>query len=370
MLYSPRMSRAGALLLFLIALLVSGAAEAQPGRHMDVRLVPETAAASAGSTINVAFVMHPRPGWHGYWRNPGDAGAEPRVTWHLPEGWTADPLQYPVPGRLIVAGLMNYVFDSDHALLATLHVPASAELDATFPIDARLDYLVCTEEVCVPETAAVTINLVVAAPGAPNPNFQAWRQALPRPLGADARFETVGGRVRIAIPLPAASAVSEPYFFPGTLDAISYSAAQAISRNGDTLILETTAGAHAATLPAIEGVLQIGNGTGLALTARRGAVPAAGTPIGTTGGGSSGDPAGGPNIVWAFLGALLGGLILNVMPCVFPILSLKALSLARAGETPSGARREALAYTAGVIATCLALGGLLLGLRAGGAAVD
>ena len=279
--YSARMSRAGALLLFLIGLFLSGAAEAQPGRHMDVRLVPETAAASAGTTISVAFVMHPQPGWHGYWRNPGDAGAEPRVTWRLPEGWTADPLQYPVPGRLIVAGLMNYVFDSDHALLATLHVPASAELDATFPIDARLDYLVCTEEVCVPETATVTANLVVAAPRAPNPDFQAWRQALPRPLGADATFETVGGRVRIAIPLPAASAVADPYFFPGTLDAIAYSAAQSVSRNGDMLIVETAAGPHAATLPAIEGVLQIGNGTALALTARRGTVPAAGTPIGT-----------------------------------------------------------------------------------------
>ena len=361
------MNRAGALFLFLIGLLVGGAAAAQPARHMDVRLVPETNAALSGSTVNVAFVMHPQPGWHGYWRNPGDAGAEPRVAWHLPEGWSAEPLQYPVPGRLLVAGLMNYVFERDYALLATLHVPAGAELGATFPVDARLDYLVCTDEVCVPETAMVTANIVISAPGAPNPAFLGYRQALPRPLGPGATFETVGGRVRIAIPLPAASQVAEPYFFAGTLDAVAYSAAQSVSRNGDTLIVETGAGPRAAALPEIEGVLQIGNGTGLALTARRGAVPAAGTPIGTMGGGG-GDRGGEPGLLWAFLGALLGGLILNVMPCVFPILSLKALSLARAGETANGARREALAYAAGVIATCVALGGLLLALKASGAA--
>jgi thiol:disulfide interchange protein/DsbC/DsbD-like thiol-disulfide interchange protein len=358
------MNRAGAFLLFLIALLAGGPAAAQP-RHMDVRLVPETAAATAGSTVTVAFVMRPQPGWHGYWRNPGDAGAEPRVAWRLPEGWSAEPLQYPVPGRLLVAGLMNYVFARDHALLATVHVAAGAELGATFPIDARLDYLVCTDQVCVPETVAVTANLVVAAPGAPNPAFQAWRQALPRPLGAEARFETAGGRVRLAIPLPASTPVAAPYFFPATADAVAYSAAQSFSRVGDMLIVETGAGPRAGALPAIEGVLQIGEGTGLALTATRGAVPAAGIPVGTAPGAPAG---GGDGIVWAFLGALLGGLILNVMPCVFPILSLKALSLARAGETASGARREALAYAGGVIATCLALGGLLLALRAGGAA--
>jgi thiol:disulfide interchange protein len=361
------MNRAGAFLLFLIALLSAGAASAQPQRHMDVRLVPETAAATAGSTVTIAFVMHPQAGWHGYWRNPGDAGAEPRLAWHLPEGWSAEPLQYPVPGRLVVAGLMNYVFARDHALLATVHVSPNAELGATFPIDARLDYLVCTDEVCVPETATVTTSLAVAAPGAPNPAFQAWRQALPRPLGAAARFETVGGRIRLAIPLPAATAVAEPYFFPGTQDAIAYSAAQSVSRSGDTLIVETGAGSRAGTLPSIEGVLQIGEGTGLAFTATRGSVPPAGTPVGSTGAGGEREPGGG--LLWAFLGAMLGGLILNVMPCVFPILSLKALSLARAGETAAGARREALAYAAGVIATCLALGGLMLGLRAGGAAV-
>jgi len=364
------MNRAGALLLFLTALLFGSAAAAQAGRHMDVRLVSETAAVAPGSTVTLAFVMRPQPGWHGYWRNPGDAGAEPRVQWRLPEGWRAGAFQYPVPTRLSVAGLMNYVFEGDHALLVPLQVPASAEPGVSFPVDARIDYLVCTDEVCVPETATVTVELHTGTAGAADPAFQAWRAALPRPLAAEGRFETVGGRVRIAIPLPAGAALADPYFFPATNDALGHSAAQSLSRNGDLLIVETAAGQLAGSLAAIEGVLGIGEGAGLSLTARRGAVPAAGTPVATSAGGAAAaDGSEGPGLLLALLGAMLGGLLLNIMPCVFPILSLKALGLARSGETEASARREALAYAAGVIVTCLALGALLLGLRAGGAAV-
>ncbi|HYI64337.1 MAG TPA: thioredoxin family protein [Allosphingosinicella sp.] len=362
------MSRPAALLSLLLACLIGGDALAQPGgRHMNVRLAAETASVAPGSTVTLAFVMRPAPGWHGYWRNPGDAGAEPRVRWRLPEGWRVEPLQYPVPVRLSVAGLMNYVFEGEHALLAVLRVPGTAEPGVAFPVDARLDYLVCTNEVCVPESATVSAELNTGTPGAADPAFRTWRQALPRPLAGEGRFEASGGRIRIAIPLPAGAALDNPYFFPGTLEALSHSAAQRLSRNGDFLIVETEAGRLAGSLPAIEGVLATGDGAGLALTARRGEVPAAGTPVATA--PEQGSAGEGPGLVLALLGALLGGLILNIMPCVFPILSLKALGLARAGETEAAARREALAYAAGVILMCLALGGLLLAIRASGAMV-
>jgi thiol:disulfide interchange protein len=354
------MNRLGAF-FFLLLVLLGGGAFAQPAaRHMNVRLVPETASAAAGSTIRLAFVMHPEPGWHGYWRNPGDAGDAPRVRWRLPEGWRAGALDFPMPGRLTVAGLMNYVFERDYALLVPVAVPASAEPGAAFPIDARLDYLVCTNELCVPESATVSTQINVAAPRDPDPSFDAYRRAIPQAAASPGRFETRGGRIRLALPLPAGAALDQAYFYPATLDALSHSAEQNISRNGDFVIVETAAGPRAGALDAVDGVLQLAAGRGLAFTARRGEVPAAGAPAG---------PAPATGLLWALLGALLGGLILNVMPCVFPILSLKALSLARAGETASGARREALAYTAGVVATCLALGAILLALRAGGAAV-
>ncbi len=374
------MTRLGALLLLLCALLAGTPASAQ--RRMDVSLVPETTNVLPGMTLTVAFVMRPGTGWHGYWRNPGDAGAEPRVRWRLPEGWQAGPLQYPAPDRLIVLGLMNYVFERDYALLATIQVPADAEPGVASPIDARLEYLVCTNEVCVPEEATVSVQVSTAAPGGPNPAFAAYRQALPRPLPGEGRFEAANGRIRLAIPVPAGASLSEPYFFPATSDALSHAAPQTISRNGDQLIVETGAGASAAALGAIEGVLELAPGVALSLTARPGAVPPAGETLATVGGGANapatadgsnaapGGASGGDeaSILLALLGAFVGGLILNVMPCVFPILSLKALSLVRASVDEGGARREALAYAAGAVAVCLALGAMLLTLRAAGVA--
>jgi DsbC/DsbD-like thiol-disulfide interchange protein/cytochrome c biogenesis protein CcdA len=354
------------LLAFLALLALGGPAPAQlarpGGNHMNVSLVAENAVVAPGSTVTLAFVMRPQPGWHGYWRNPGDAGAAPRVRWRLPEGWSADALQFPVPHRLIASGVMNYVFESDHVLLVALRLPEGTEPGVVFPIDARIDYLVCTLELCVPETANVTVELRTGATGERNPAFDGYRQALPRPMAEAARFEIVGGRLRLAIPLAAGTRLDDPYFFPATADALRHSEPERISRSGDLLIVEGAAGPRAGALQAIEGVIQLRPGAGLSLAARPGPVPAAGTLV------AAPDAAdGSPGFVFALLGALLGGLILNVMPCVFPILSLKALNLARAGETEAAARREALAYGAGVIATCLALGGVLLALKAGGA---
>ena len=355
------MNRLWALLFPLFLLL--GAPAAAQGRHMQVSLAAETATVQPGAPFTLAFVMRPQPGWHGYWRNPGDAGAEPRIRWRLPEGWTAGPLQYPVPQRLVAIGLMNYVYESDHALLVAITPPPEAEPGSVFPIDARIDYLVCTTEICVPENATVTVQVTTGRPGARNPAFDQYRRALPRPIAEPARFAVQGDRLRLAIPLSASTALPDPYVYVATLDTIRAGQPQAISRSGDLLIVEGAAGLRASQQQAVEGVLQIGPGNGLAFTARPGAVPPAGTPVGTPGGANGPESTG---FVLALLGALLGGLILNIMPCVFPILSLKALNLARAGETEAAARREALAYSLGVIATCLALGIVMLLLRSGG----
>jgi thiol:disulfide interchange protein len=358
--------------IFLFALILLGlVVPAGAQTRMNVMLAAETQGVRPGESVTIAFVMRPAAGWHGYWRNPGDAGAEPSVEWRLPPGWQAGPLQYPVPTRKTLLGLMNYVFEGDYALLATLRVPETAEPGVTVPIDARLDYLVCTAELCVPETANVSIELHTIVPGARDAAFEGFRRALPRPLGQPARFAVAGDRVRIAIPYPAGAAIADPYFFPVTPEALNHAAAQTVSRAGDYLIVETVGGRAAASLASLEGVLAIGGGAGLELTAMPGEVPVTGDVIATTSGDSApatGPSGGGASILFALLGALAGGVILNVMPCVFPILSLKALNLARAGADERAARGEALAYAAGVIAVCLALGAGLLALRAAGVA--
>ncbi len=350
-------------LLLLLASLLSllsppapASAQAPGRRHVATQLIAETDSPAAGSVVSLAIRMSPEPGWHGYWKNPGDSGTEPSVRWTLPPGASAGPLEYPVPDRLIVGGLMNYVYEGPHALLVKLRLPDGLAAGTKLPIRGRFDYLVCTREICVPESADLALDLTIGAAGAPAAAsllFDGFRRALPKRLASEARFEWSGGRFRLAVPLPASTAGGEAYFFPLTEGAIANAADQTVARKGDALIVETQAGGERPS--AVEGVLRLGDGQGFSLTALPGAVPAAETGMQSV-----------SALVAALAGAVLGGLLLNVMPCVFPILSLKALSLARAGGNEAGARREALAYAAGAVAVCLALGAAVLALRAGG----
>ena len=357
----PKRTRALLRLLVCLASMLgtvsAASAQVPQQRHVATQLIAETDAPAAGSTVSLAIRMTPEPGWHGYWKNPGDSGTETSVEWTLPAGAVAGPLEYPVPGRLIVGGLMNYVYEKPYALLLKLKVPDGLAAGTPLPVRGKLDHLVCTKEICVPESADLALDLRVGAAGATplrRAAFDRFRQALPRPLSSDARFQWSDGRFRIAIPLPASAAGNEPYFFPLTDGAIAYAAEQEVGRNGDALIIETQA---AGQQPAfVEGVLALSNGSGLSVTAQPGPVPAAASSVwqGTSA------------ILLALGGAVLGGLLLNIMPCVFPILSLKALSLAKVGGSEADARRDALAYTAGAVVICLALGAAVLALRAGG----
>lgn len=348
--------------LLLAALLLPTPARAQ---HIHPRLIAESAAPAPGQTVALALVMTPDKGWHGYWQNPGDAGVPADVKWRLPEGVSVGAFRYPVPGTLLIAGLMNYIYEREYALIAPLAVPKGARPGTPLRIQGDATWLACTEEVCVPEQGPIAVDLIVGdgrIEPATRTQFDGWRAKLPRPLGASARFEVRQRRMRIAVPLPQDVAVADPYFFPSTENAVDYAAPQNVTRNGDALIVETAArGAP----KALAGVLRLNGDTGLSIDAMPGPVPATGEPVGTT----SAATWGLRTVLIALASAVLGGLLLNVMPCVFPILSLKALGLARASVEEREARREALAYAAGVIVTCLALGSALLALRSGGAAV-
>ncbi len=356
-------------LMTIMLLMFGGVAGAQGAEtHIKASLVAESRTPAPGKPVTIALAMEPATGWHGYWRNPGDAGVETLVKWTLPDGATVSPLAYPVPQRLTMAGLMNYVFEGPYAHLITLTVPAGLAPGTKLPIRADMDWLACTDTICVPEKGSLALDLVVGdgrIVPADRARFDQWRASLPKPLNSDAKFAVENDRVRIGIPLPETVTLADPYFYPLTKDAISYAEPQRVSRAGDLLIVETAAGPSPGR--AIEGVLAIGPGNGLSLRAVPGVVPARGTPV--TGAGQGGADGGLVTLLATFGAALLGGLLLNIMPCVFPILSLKALSLVRSGESERDARREALAYAGGVILVCLALGGVLLLLRAGGEAL-
>ncbi|MGF1550411.1 MAG: protein-disulfide reductase DsbD family protein [Sphingomonadaceae bacterium] len=362
-------------LMTLLAVLAFGPAPAQlppEGRNaVAVSLVPEARTVAPGGSIWLAILMEPDPGWHGYWKNPGDSGVGTSVEWELPAGVETGELLYPVPDRLIVAGLMNYVYEGDYAHLVKLSVPGDAQPGARIPVRGKIDYLTCTKEVCVPESALLAADLRVgpaAAPAPSNADFDAHLARLPQPLGQEGRFAAAGKKLRIAIPLAEGMEIEEPYFFPLTDGAIEYNAPQRVTRSGDWILVEAAAGRDAERLETIEGVLKIGEHSGLALTARPGELPMAAAAANIPA-GQQGMSGGIGAILTALGGAILGGLILNIMPCVFPILSLKALGLAKAGGGERAARRDGLFYALGAVAVALALGGLILGLRAGGEAV-
>jgi DsbC/DsbD-like thiol-disulfide interchange protein/cytochrome c biogenesis protein CcdA len=339
------------LLLFFALLLTPALAHA---RGIEPELVAESPAPAGGGEVELAIHMRPAAGWHGYWLNPGDAGLPMDVKWQLPAGFSVGPLRYPVPTRLTVAGLMNYVYERDYAVLVQLKVPQGAS--GTIPIRAEAHWLACTDKICVPEQGELSLDLPVGS-GTPNRGqFDDWRKALPRPLATVGHFELSGDKLRVAIPLPASVATGEPYLFPVQDGVVDYEAKQGFRRSDDMLVAELQA---KGTKPAdLSGLIAFGDGDGFEFRALPGPVPEGGTPIGGLGAQA---------VLWAVLGAIAGGILLNLMPCVFPILALKALHVSRAGGEAGEARRDALAYTAGAVVGTGALGVALLLIRAAGA---
>ena len=360
-------------LFLLFAALFAAPAAAQigaPANASNIRaeLVAESAAPAPGRATTLAIAMTPAAGWHGYWLNGGDAGFGMQVTWTLPPGVSVGELAYPVPETLIIAGLMNHVYERPYALLAPLRVAANVAPGTRLPIVGEANWLACTDRVCVPERGTLRLDLVAGEGGvepASAARFDRWRGELPQPLGSPARFVRAGDKLRLALPYPAAAPLEEPHVFVAEQGPTAPGVAQRFFRAGDTLIAELGVGDR--DLPSLSGVLRIGEHRGLSFNAARGAVPSGGSPIASGAASEGGD--GVATFGWALLGAIVGGLLLNIMPCVFPILSLKALALARAGGAEAEVRAEGVAYTVGAVFTALALGAALLLLRAGGEAI-
>ena len=366
-----------AALVMLVALVLIAPASAQqevrgPGsERMPVEIVAE-GAPQPGETWTVALHFMPStPEWHGYWSNPDDAGLGMELDWDLPEGWEAGEPLYPLPKRLVIGGLMNHVYEGDYAVLVPIGVPESAAVANVAPIAVMANYLACTDKICVPQQARLTLD---PAQAGADPRFGAWRAAIVPQLDSSAQFEFTPTHLRVGIPIPAETALGDLHFFLGTPelgegDRPDYTGVQTFISEGNLLVVEMPIERLAvpdnvefAAEPrpeTITGILDLGSGRGVRFTAVPGDVSLEGVkPI--RGGGA--EP-----VLWQLLiAALAGGLLLNIMPCVFPILSLKALSLAKAGGDERAARRDALAYTAGVVLACAALGAAILLLRSAG----
>ena len=352
----------------LIGLILLPQAHAQiPGAPQNIRasIEAEINTPAPGDTVTVAIVMDPKPGWHDYWLNPGDAGTPLELEWQLPPGVTAGPIRAPVPETLIVSGFMNHIYKDKHAFLVDIKIPGSGSVGQRLDIKVGARWSACTDIVCVPEGSSLSIPLTVgdgAITASQRARFDVWRAALPVPLDRQAIYEINGKRISVAIPYPKSAAAEKVWFFARTENVLRYAATQSARRMGDWLVV--TSEIDKAYGGQIDGLLRFGDAQGLEVRAMPGAVPVGGDAVSVLGGDTALET--GISFGWIMGFSVLGGLLLNLMPCVFPILGLKALAIAKAGRDERQARHDALAYTAGIILSCLVLGAIMLVLRAGG----
>ncbi|WP_449252759.1 protein-disulfide reductase DsbD family protein [Brevundimonas naejangsanensis] len=354
----------------------------QRTERIEAELVPMSAWAVPGSTAVVAIRQQIKPGWHTYWRNQGDSGGPTTLTWSLPAGVAPGDILWPLPERQRLQSLMNYGYSGAVFLPVPIEIPADAAPGRSLPLRVTAHFYVCSDEMCVPEDLDLALDLPVREGAAPldtrfGQAIQDVVAAAPRPAGIEARVALTDGRlVLTAAGGPLAGAAPRwAYFHPFEGGVIDHAAAQSGERGQQGLTLTVAAGRGLTSnglKGPISGVLSTDLGA-WEITAEPGAAL-----TGVTGDGAIGDGEGAqtaaaatalPDFIKAAVFALLGGLILNLMPCVFPILAMKAASLSRAAHNPAEARRDGLAFLAGVLATFLVLAGALLALRAGGQAL-
>jgi thiol:disulfide interchange protein len=341
------------LALVTVALLsVPRFAAAVAAPHVDVALIAESASIQPGREVAVGLRFTPERGWHVYWRNPGDSGEAPRLVWHLPPRFTASELAWPMPERIPVGPLANFGYDGITVLPATVSVPDDLAAPSTVELRADARWLVCNEDQCIPGSAPLSLTLPVERtprPSSEAPLFRATRERLPQPAPVGWRLSATKDAEILTL---VASGITIPLdeqalFFPFSREVIEHAAPQKLTRTSDGFRLAIQSAPGATASPAVDGVLRIGD--------RAYTVSAAFE--------SARDVR-----IEAVLFAFAGGLLLNLMPCVFPVLAIKAFALLElAAEGRRRARGHGIAYTAGILVSFWALGGALLAVRAGGA---
>ena len=350
-------------------------AEVKTVGEVTVALIAEVEQVVPGQTFYAALDFKLEPHWHLYWKNPGASGLPVEVEWQLPQGFSAGEIEWPTPERIEVAGLMNYGYEDAVTLLVPIHVPDTLQLGTPVALQAEVFWLVC-KEMCLPGEASLRLELPVAlqsAPGAQADVFAAARARLPRSALPWSLAASVEGPqlVLTLAPSDGAAVPVDLYVYASAAGVIDPSAVQTLTVDGDggaRLQLALDAAQLDQPLESFDGVLQSGSdswafelGIGesvevRAVAALNDSVPAASgfegvlLRVGLPG--------------WLLL-AFLGGLILNVMPCVLPVLSLKVFSLLKhSGQTRGQALLHGAAYTLGVVASFLVLAGFLFALRA------
>lgn len=327
-----------------------------------------------GKPLRLGLLLQHAPHWHTYWKNPGDSGLPTSLEWQLPPGMVAGAIQWPTPQRLPAGPLVNYGYEGAVLLQAPFDVPVHVDADR-LEVRLRADWLACREN-CIPQSGEFALSIDRHSALSSHAGlFESAQRRLPREHpGVSARAEVVGRALVLAVSgLPGSWRGRPLQLFVEESGVIDHAAPTTPTWQGDTLRLQVPLSAQRSASPAsMRALLQQGGETAAVLLPFTVAAwPAVGAPPGTA---ADAAVAGEPPVVdrsvaAVLLFAFLGGLLLNLMPCVFPVLSLKVLAIANQGNERPHRLAAGLAYTGGVLLSFVALAGLLLMLRAGGAAL-
>ncbi len=348
------------------------------GSHSTATLYSEYEVYERGETFWLGLKLVPREGWHSYWKNYGDSGAAPIFNWTLPDGVTAGEPLYPTPHRMPIGPLMNYGYEAASTLLVPL-VVSDGYQGSSVSFSVGVEWLVCEIE-CVPQDGSWTASIPVGAMQASNqsaPIFSAARAALPDLPIWSAALEVYAAQSRLKVYVEEAEVpnLAEAYFFPEDEGVTEYAAAQQWALTDEGLFVD---------MKRTEGGLEASGGKGVLVlsftdgTERAVEVDADLQIVAASQGGSDqAQTAGSSPLIeatlplWqAVIFALLGGMVLNLMPCVFPVLSLKAFSfIAANAKTASERKQEGWAYTAGIWISFMVIVAVLLIIKSGGAAI-
>ena len=379
------------LLTLALSLTAPAAATAQAGgpSHVGFALVARTAGVAPGSTVWLGLRQSITPGWHTYWKNPGDAGQPTQLTWSAPKGWSAGDIVWPTPHRQRDASLVTYGYEGQAWLLVPLSAPKTARPGDTATIKAHVDVLVC-KDLCIPESADLELDLpIVSSAPSPDPRWagviDAALKAAPKPLegpvDAHASLSSAGVKLAVAGAALTGRDLAGAWFFPAQPGVIEYAGPETLERGprGFTFTLKPTRALQTKGLQApLEGVIALASGPAFEVSAAPGALapeagglgPAPAADVVAAAAAERARPhsqvAG---LALAILFGLIGGVILNLMPCVFPVLSIKAAALSRNLHDPREARRDGLWFLAGVMAAFISLAAALIAAKAAGQAV-
>ncbi len=357
---------------------VAPSSTAPTDRQVDAQLLIHAPHGIAANTIFYLGVkLTHKPGWHTYWINPGDTGLPTSLTWKLPKGMQASPIQWPLPQKLTVGDFTNYGFEGEVLLVVPIKVASGFQASTEFEVQLDANWLAC-ETACIPEEAHLQARFPTRRQSADQAAFEVVFKQQPLRMKTPVQAQWSDHRLDMAIPhLPTSWQGKTVEAYPLTKEVL----ASSMERNGSAAwsdaVWQMKAAVHdmnagpVSTLPVVLVSRSQGAVEALEVTLQiQGPwpkpLPVAPQSLERAKPASPAETVDVMQVILACLGALVGGLLLNLMPCVLPVLSIKALSLVTSQLQPEQRQREGMAFALGTVSFMTLLGLALMALRAAG----